>query len=179
MDGPPKYQPLSREDEDGIRVQIEEKDGMAWNANDTEIIPTNKWSFAIYLSIVLLSLSINVLLVMDNAKLRIAGIHAKSTFSGLTFNTPIPYHAMTKYWHPNATGTDMEAAWDAIDTGPMAVALHDDYAKRVGLPPTTRFPWDTERGLYYLRGLHNLHCLVCDVFSGRILELTPPQETYS
>jgi hypothetical protein len=82
---------------------------------------------------------------------------------GLTFNTPIVYHAMTEFWHPNATESDMEAAWDAIDTGPMAVALHDDYVKRVGLPLTTRFPWDTERGIYYLKGIHDLHCLVCYV----------------
>jgi hypothetical protein len=161
MEGPPRYQPLSRDDEEDIRTQLEEKDGTAWNANDTEIIPTNKRSFIFYLSIMLLSLSANVFLVMDNAKLRIVKESAKSAFSGLTFNTPTPYHAMTKYWDPNATETDMEAAWDAIDTSPMAVALPDDYARRTGLPPSTRFPWDTERSVYYLKGLHDLHCLVC------------------
>jgi hypothetical protein len=161
MEGPPRYQPLNRDEEEDIRAQLEEKDGTAWNANDTEIIPTNKRSFIFYLSIMLLSLSANVLLVMDNAKLRIVKDSAKTAFSGLTFNTPTPYHAMTDYWDPNATDTDMEAAWDAIDTGPMAVALLDDYARRIGLPPSTRFPWDTERSVYYLKGLHDLHCLVC------------------
>ena len=160
MDGPPRYQPLSRDDEEEIQAQLEEKDGTAWNANDTEIIPTNTRSFVVFLSILLLSLSGNLLLVMDNAKLRIARNHDKTTFSGLTFNTPTRYHAMTDFWHPNASEADMETAWDAIDTGSMAVALHDDYVKRVGLPPTTRFPWDTERSVYYLKGLHDLHCLV-------------------
>jgi hypothetical protein len=160
MDGPPKYQPLSRDDEEEILAQLEEKDGTAWNSNDTEIIPTNKLSFIVYLCIILLSLSANVLLVMDNAKLRIVRDSAKTPFSGLTFNTLVPYHAVTKYWDPNATDIDLQSAWDAIDTGPMAVALHDDYVKRVGLPPTTRFPWDTERSVYYLKGLHDLHCLV-------------------
>jgi len=160
MDGPPRYQPLSREDEDEIQAQLEEKDGTAWNAKDTEIIPTNTWSFVVYLSLILLSLSANILLVMDNARLRIAQNHEKTAFSGLSFNTPKPYHAMTEFWHPNASDSDMEAAWDAIDTGPMAVALHDNFAKRVALPPTTRFPWDTERSVYYLKGIHDLHCLV-------------------
>jgi hypothetical protein len=161
MEGPPRYQPLSRDDEEDIQAQLEEKDGTAWDAIDTEIIPTNKRSFIFYLSIMLLSLSANVLLVMDNAKLRIVKDSAKTAFSGLTFNTPTPYHAETEYWHQNATEEDMEAAWDAIDTGPMAVALLDDYARRTGLPPSTRFPWDTERSVYYLKSLHDLHCLVC------------------
>jgi hypothetical protein len=162
MDGPPRYQPLSREDEDEIRAQLdEEKDGTAWNANDTEIIPTNTRSFVVYLSLLLLSFSGNILLVMDNAKLRIAHSHEKTAFSGLTFNTPKPYHAMTEFWSPNASETEMEVAWDAIDTGPMAVALHDDFVEKVSLPPTDRFPWDTERSVYYLKGIHDLHCLVC------------------
>jgi hypothetical protein len=161
MDGPPRYQPLSREDEDGLHAQTEEKDETAWNANDTEIIPTNTRAFVLFLSLLLLSLSANVLLVMDNAKLRVARDHEKTPFSGLSFNTAKPYHAMTEFWHPNASESDMAAAWDAIDTGPMAVALHDDYVKRVKLPATDRFPWDTERSVYYLKGIHDLHCLVC------------------
>jgi hypothetical protein len=161
MDARPKYQPLGQEDEANVRTQFEEKDGVAWNASDTEILPTNKRSFVVYLCIMLLSLSANILLVLDNAKTRVARIQAKTPYSGLTFNTPSPYHAMTRYWNPNATETEMGAAWDAIDTGPMAVALHDDYVGRVGLPPTSRFPWDTERGVYYLKGFHDLHCLVC------------------
>jgi hypothetical protein len=161
MEGPPKYQPLSRNDEEDIRAQLEEKDGTAWNTNDTEIIPTNKRSFIFYLSLLLLSLSANVLLVMDNAKLRIVRDGVKTAFSGLTFDTPIPYHAATEYWNSNASEKDMDAAWDSIDTGPMAVALLDDYVRMTGLPPSTRFPWDTDRGVYYLKGLHDLHCLVC------------------
>lgn len=57
----------------------------------------------------------------------------------------------------------MDAAWDTIDTSPMAVALHDEYVKRVGLPMSGRFPWDTERSIYYLKGLHDLHCIVCAI----------------
>jgi hypothetical protein len=71
MERPPAYQPLCRDEEEDLLREAEEKDGIAWNTNSTEIIPTNTRSFVVYLSILLLSLSANVLLVMDNAKLRI------------------------------------------------------------------------------------------------------------
>jgi hypothetical protein len=80
---------------------------------------------------------------------------------GLSFDTPTTYKPITQYWDPNSTKSEMDAAWDAIDTSPMAVALHDEYVKKVGLPPSGRFPWDTERSIYYLKGLHDLHCIVC------------------
>lgn len=67
---------------------------------------------------------------------------------------------MTEYWHPNASDGDMEAAWDAIETNPLAIALDNSFAKRVKLEPSTQFPWDTERSIYYVKGIHDLHCLV-------------------
>lgn len=79
---------------------------------------------------------------------------------GLSFDTPVPYHSFSKYWNPNLTDTDMNLAWDSIDTNAMAVALHDDYSKNLDLFPSTRFPWDTERSVYYVKGIHDLHCLV-------------------
>jgi hypothetical protein len=72
MERPPKYQPVSADEEEDILRQLEEeKDGIAWDHNSTEIIPTNTRSFVAFMSLLLLSLSANVLLVMDNAKLRI------------------------------------------------------------------------------------------------------------
>ena len=85
---------------------------------------------------------------------------AHAVEGGLALDTNMPYRAMTKYWHPNATDSDMEAAWDAIDTDAMAIALDDKYAGSLGLPPSTPFPWDTERSVYYVKGIHDLHCLV-------------------
>ena len=81
MESPPAYQPICREEEEEILAELEEKDGVAWDSNSTEIIPTNTRSFVVYLSIMLLSLSANILLVMENAKMRIAHIPAKSNFS--------------------------------------------------------------------------------------------------
>jgi hypothetical protein len=80
---------------------------------------------------------------------------------GLTFDTPVPYEPISQFWNPNITFHEMDKAWDDIDTNPMAVALHDDFTRSVGLPPSGRFPWDTERSIYYLKGLHDLHCVVC------------------
>ncbi|CBX90688.1 hypothetical protein LEMA_P057220.1 [Plenodomus lingam JN3] len=160
MERPPTYQPLCRDEEEDILAQLEvEKNGTAWNTNSTEIIPTNTRSFVAFLSILLLSLAANVLLVMDNAKLRTSQHPGRTEYAGLTFDTPMPYHATTQYWHPNATDSDMEAAWDDIETNPVAVALDQSFAKRVGLPPSTQFPWDTERDVYYVKGIHDLHCL--------------------
>lgn len=85
---------------------------------------------------------------------------ANNSEGKLAFDTPIPYQAMSEFWHPNATDNDMEAAWDAINTNPMAVALDDSFASNVGLSPSTPFPWDTERSVYYVKGIHDLHCLV-------------------
>ncbi|KAH6857238.1 hypothetical protein BKA58DRAFT_325394 [Alternaria rosae] len=159
MERPPAYAPVCSDEQEEILAELEEKDGVSWNSKSTEIIPTNTRSFVAYMSILLLSLSANILLVMDNAKLRIAHSPAKSNYSGLAYDTAVPYHASTKYWHPNASDSDMEAAWDAIDTNAMAVSLDDRFAKRVGLPNSTRFPWDTQRSIYYVKGIHDLHCL--------------------
>ncbi|KAH6611945.1 hypothetical protein C7974DRAFT_438123 [Boeremia exigua] len=161
MERPPKYQPVSADEEEEILRQLEEeKDGIAWDNNSTEIIPTNTRSFVAFMSLLLLSLSANVLLVMDNAKLRnLTHSAGKTPYSGLSFDTPITYEPISPYWNPNSSTEEMDAAWDAIDTSPMAVALHDDFTRKVGLPPSGRFPWDTERSIYYLKGIHDLHCV--------------------
>lgn len=54
----------------------------------------------------------------------------------------------------------MESAWDDIDTNAVAIALDNNFAKRVELSPSTQFPWDTDRSVYYVKGIHDLHCLV-------------------
>lgn len=81
----------------------------------------------------------------------------------LAFDTPIAYNAYTDYWDPKANQSFADEAWDAIDTDPVAIALSDDYAKKHGLMYSTRFPWDTEKSVYYIKGYHDLHCIVCVV----------------
>jgi hypothetical protein len=58
------YQPL-RDEEEGV---AEEK-SFEWN-EATEILPTHTRSFIVCMSVFLISLSANVLLVLDNARLR-------------------------------------------------------------------------------------------------------------
>jgi hypothetical protein len=55
----------------------------------------------------------------------------------------------------------MDAAWDALDTNPMTVALHSEYAKNVSSELPTLATEDDERNCYYIKGFHDLHCLVC------------------
>lgn len=77
---------------------------------------------------------------------------------GLTFDTPVIYHSTTDYWGANDTLAD--ELWNGMDTDPIVVALWDDYAQQHGLEISGRFPWDDEKGIYFLKGFHNLHCLV-------------------
>jgi hypothetical protein len=72
MEAPPRYQTLCRDEEEDLLTQHEDKDGVAWDSNSTEIIPTNTRAFVIFMSLLLLSLSANVLLVMDNGRMRVA-----------------------------------------------------------------------------------------------------------
>ena len=38
--------------------------------------------------------------------------------------------------------------------------MADDYVASMHLPKAQRFPWDASKGIYFLHGHHNLHCLV-------------------
>ena len=53
-----------------------------------------------------------------------------------------------------------DAAWEAIDYNSGSVALDDDYVAEMGLPISQRFPWDDSKGLYFMNGQHQIHCLV-------------------
>ena len=87
----------------------------------------------------------------------------------LKFDTLIPYQSYTKYWNPQINQSVSDKAWDEINTNPVAIALSNDYVKEHGLTESTRFPWDTERSVYYVKGLHDLHCLVRILHSAGIL----------
>ncbi|CAG8952709.1 hypothetical protein HYFRA_00008953 [Hymenoscyphus fraxineus] len=39
------------------------------------------------------------------------------------------------------------------------VALSDEYVASLGLPPAQRWPWDFSKGIYFLQGHHQMHCL--------------------
>ena len=54
----------------------------------------------------------------------------------------------------------------------MAVALTDEYAESHGLPIADRFPWDDDKGLYFIKAFHQLHCLVSFLNSLMAIVLT-------
>ncbi|KAH7108673.1 hypothetical protein B0J11DRAFT_500151 [Dendryphion nanum] len=149
------YVPVSSEETE----QNNAEKGIEWNSS-SEIIPSNTRSFVVSLSILLISLSANIILLLHHFPRTCQEDGGRSIYSGLSFDTLVPYRTQSMYWdRKNANSTAANDAWDAIDTNPMAIALHDDFAKQVGLGPSIRFPWDTERSIYYLKGFHDLHCL--------------------
>lgn len=106
-----------------------------------------------------ISLAINVFLFVKNINKPGLEESGRSLYSHLKFDTLIPYQSNTKYWNPQINQSVSDQAWDEINTNPVAVALSNDYVKEHGLTESTRFPWDTERSVYYVKGLHDLHCL--------------------
>ena len=70
------------------------------------------------------------------------------------------YGVRTLYWDPEGNQTKADELWDAINTDDSYVAIADDMVESHGLEVSMRFPWDTEKGLYVLKGVHDLHCIV-------------------
>ena len=56
--------------------------------------------------------------------------------------------------------TSPEWLWNTPDLNVGMIALTDEYSKSKHLPRAQRYPWDYNKGLYYIHGYHNLHCLV-------------------
>ncbi|KAI9728969.1 MAG: hypothetical protein M1828_000054 [Chrysothrix sp. TS-e1954] len=67
------------------------------------------------------------------------------------------------YEHGGAYNSDNETetsdAWDALSYQSGNIALDDDYVAQMKLPTSQRFPWDHSKGLYFVNGHHQLHCL--------------------
>lgn len=166
-----QYQPLSGIDED------EGKEQAFIQGEGTSRKMRFPSAFALCAVALLVSVAVNILLLINNTRLhdtsRDSGrtkyskepCHRYCLFltraGGINFDTMVPFQSYSDYWNPNISDEITDANWDAIDTNPMAISLHDDFAKQVGLGPSTRFPWDTERSIYYIKGFHDLHCLVC------------------
>ncbi|KAF2661089.1 hypothetical protein K491DRAFT_754275 [Lophiostoma macrostomum CBS 122681] len=81
--------------------------------------------------------------------------HHRST--RLERDTPKPIIESTPYSGHNIT--EVRQLWEDISIDAGMVALSDAYVADHGLPPAQRYPWDHSKGLYFLNGYHNLHCL--------------------
>ena len=85
-----------------------------------------------------------------------------SISADLQADVKVPYQAKTEY-----SGEDEGLAtelWEAINsTSAGAVALDHDWAASKGLIRAQDFPWDTNKGIYYIQGIHDVHCVVRSV----------------
>lgn len=78
--------------------------------------------------------------------------------AGLSRDVPTAFERGGIYVDDDETISN--AAWDAIEYYHGTVALEHDYAASKGLPRSQNFPWDDTKGIYFLNGFHNLHCVV-------------------
>ena len=84
------------------------------------------------------------------------------------------YHAYTDYWGENKTlATEL---WDALDIDQVTISVSNSWADTKGLPVTERFPWDHDRGLFYLKGIHDLHCVVSTNLTRKTQRVADEQE---
>ena len=88
---------------------------------------------------------------------------------GLGYDTPTVFRSPTDWWGDNESLAD--ELWEHIDTSPMAIALTDEYARSHDLPIASRFPWDDDKGTYFIKAFHQLHCLVSILIPLRNLKL--------
>ncbi|KAJ5721761.1 uncharacterized protein N7483_009695 [Penicillium malachiteum] len=81
----------------------------------------------------------------------------KSPYTGLTFDTQIPYSHHTEYTSHNKTHAD--EMWESLSIDPMVIAPTKEWAKEKGLTGSWAFPWDSNRQIYFVKVFHQLHCL--------------------
>lgn len=77
---------------------------------------------------------------------------------GLAYDTPLINQPHNEYWGENETLAD--ELWDDLNTDTVAVQFSDEYAREHDLPRSARFPWDDSKGVYFIKALHEIHCLV-------------------
>ena len=78
--------------------------------------------------------------------------------ANLERNVLVPIERSTPYSSHNLT--EVRSLWEDISIDDGMVALPNSFVQDKHLPEAQRFPWDDGKGLYFLNGYHNLHCLV-------------------
>lgn len=86
------------------------------------------------------------------------------SLADLQANVEIPYQYKTDYSGENETLAN--ELWEAINsTSAGAVALDHHWAASKGLIRAQNFPWDTEKGIYYVQGIHDVHCVASSIMA--------------
>lgn len=96
-------------------------------------------------------------------------IQPRYVVAGLSDNMPYTYVAKNEWWGDNETRSD--ELWNGVNTDGVCISLTDTYAREKGLAISGRFPWDNDRGLYFIKGIHDMHCLVMPYFNLEIEHL--------
>ena len=79
--------------------------------------------------------------------------------AGLQADVEIPYQNKTEYSGDNETIANV--LWEASNsTSAGAIALNHEWAALKGLIRAQSFPGDTGKGIYYVQGIHDVHCTV-------------------
>ncbi|KAF4630524.1 hypothetical protein G7Y89_g7611 [Cudoniella acicularis] len=135
--------------------QYEEYEAVKPRPSDSLTIKT-----LLVITLFLLTSNTYLLIYRQNSLIKDDHLLRFSKFAKLAYDTPITYHTHTDYQSKNQTLQN--EMWDSIDTSPLVVTLTDEYATSHDIPLSKfRFPWDAEnKGVYYLKTYHHLHCLV-------------------
>ncbi|OOF96698.1 hypothetical protein ASPCADRAFT_206876 [Aspergillus carbonarius ITEM 5010] len=81
----------------------------------------------------------------------------RSPYSGIAFDTHLPYSHHSEYNSDNKTHADY--MWENLDTDHMVIAPTQEWAQSKGLSESWPFPWDSNRSIYFIKVFHQLHCL--------------------
>ena len=87
------------------------------------------------------------------------------TLAGLSFDPPIPNKWHIAYNGENEALVDEPWASLQLDIDADLAALSDKYTKVNDLLYAQSLPWQNNMGIYFLNGLHCMHCLVSLIFS--------------
>ncbi|KAF2188435.1 hypothetical protein K469DRAFT_748719, partial [Zopfia rhizophila CBS 207.26] len=106
------------------------------------------------MAVLLVSASMNAVLVYRGLESKnMVADACVSEYAHLKRDLPQPFAIEG---HENTTPDE---EWRLPDPDTGTVALTDKYAVSKGLRKAQRWPWDFNKGIYFIQGYHNLHCL--------------------
>ncbi|MCJ1371185.1 hypothetical protein MMC20_002400 [Loxospora ochrophaea] len=112
-------------------------------------------------TVLLGSLAFNAYFLLSPSSVSVLGVSSSKTlYAQLMRNVPIRWTHHSVWNSDNRTEED--SAWNdppGFQVREAIVALPDSFTRSVGLPSAQRWPWDESKGVYFLEGLHNLHCV--------------------
>ncbi|TVY43228.1 Phenylalanine aminomutase (L-beta-phenylalanine forming) [Lachnellula occidentalis] len=115
-----------------------------------------KW-FLEYILFVLLTVSLLANVFLSVHKNGVT--EEASKFAGLKHEITKPVYHGTQFSTALNSTEERDRLWNALDVSAGSIAIPDDEARLLGLPPSARLPWDQSVGIYLLGAFHQVHCL--------------------